>query len=203
MGICYIIGAGECKSLDFIKKENDLVICADGGLRYAEDFGIAPDITVGDFDSYGSHPVSVNVIKLPAEKDVTDTHYAVNTAFEKGYTSFRFYGMLGGRIDHTLANIQLLKLIKDKGGDGVLIGDDYDVFLVKNEKTVIKGKKGNYVSVFSYSEKSRGVTIKGLKYEVEDITLTDSNPLGVSNEFKEESAAVEVEDGVLLIALQK
>lgn len=203
MGVCFVIGAGECNGLDFEKTENDFVICADGGLRYAEKFGVAPDLIVGDFDSYGSVPSACSVIALPREKDETDTHYAVKIALERGYNQFRLYGMLGGRIDHTLANIQLLMYITEKGGSAVLVGDDYDITIVKNNRLKLNGLKGKYVSVFSYSPQSNGVTIKGLKYEVSDISFAYDNPLGVSNEFTDEEAFVEVKDGIVLIATEK
>lgn len=203
MGICYIIGAGQCSGLDIKKEKKDLIICADGGLSYAEKYKIVPDIIIGDFDSYGNIPAKGNVIVLPAEKDFTDTHFAVKTAIEKGYRRFRLYGMLGGRIDHTLANIQLLKYIVESNGEAVLVGDEFDVTMIKNSKLKLSGDKGNYVSVFSCIEKSCGVNIKGLKYEVTDFVLTDSNPMGVSNEFSDEEAVVEVADGLLLITIQK
>ena len=204
MGTCYIIGAGECNSLDFIKEEKDVIICADGGLKYAEKYGYIPDCIVGDFDSYGSTPSSLkNVIVLPKEKDETDSFYAVKMGFELGFEEFRLYGMLGGRIDHTLANIQLMMYIVDNGGNAVLIGNDYDVYLIKNGMFMFNGPKGKYISVFSYSPKSEGVTIKGLKYEVNNISFTNNNPLGVSNEFIGEIATVEVREGVLLVAVEK
>lgn len=203
MGICYIIGAGECGGMDFIPTENDYIICADGGLDYAEKYGVAPDLAVGDFDSCISKNIQVDYIKLPREKDETDTLYAVNIGFNKGFTEFRLYGMLGGRIDHTLANLQLLKYIKDKGGNACLVGDDYDVYLIKNESISLSGEKGKYVSVFSNSAQSNGVAIKNLKYEVYDFMLSDGYPVGVSNEFTDNCATVSVEEGELIITVQK
>ena len=188
MGVCFVIGAGECNGLDFEKTENDFVICADGGLRYAEKFGVAPDLIVGDFDSYGSVP---------------SAHYAVKIALERGYNQFRLYGMLGGRIDHTLANIQLLMYITEKGGSAVLVGDDYDITIVKNNRLKLNGQKGKYVSVFSYSPQSNGVTIKGLKYEVSDISFAYDNPLGVSNEFTGKCAEITFGSGTLMLIFGK
>ena len=203
MGICYILGAGECNKVDFIKEKNDFVICADGGLEYAEKFGITPDLVVGDFDSLGRKPELNQVIVLPKEKDDTDTHYAIKKGFEKGYTNFLLYGMLGGRIDHSLANIQLLVYILNHGGSAVLKGDEFDVTAVKNGKIMLNGNKGNYVSVFSHTPLSNGVGIHGLKYEVDDFVLFSDNPLGVSNEFTGSDATVEVKDGILIVTVQK
>ena len=203
MGICYIIGAGECNNIDFVKDKDDYIICADGGLGYARKFGITPDLIVGDFDSFGSVPTDGSVIILPCEKDVTDMHYAVMNGLEKGYSNFRIYGALGGRIDHSLGNIQLLMYITDNGGNAFLVGNEFDITLLKNSKIMFNGKCGKYISVFSYTSESKGVTIKGLKYELTDAVLTNNNPLGVSNEFTDDIASVEVLDGALLITIQK
>ena len=62
----------------------DFIICADGGLKYAQKAGVIPDLAVGDFDSLGHDPRGVNVIKVPVEKDDTDLQLALSIAVEKG-----------------------------------------------------------------------------------------------------------------------
>lgn len=203
MGKCVIIAAGQCDKIDYIKSQGDFVICADGGLKYAQKFGIEPDLIVGDFDSYGKVPNGKEVVALPCEKDKTDTHYAIDCGFERGYNTFLLYGMLGGRVDHLFANLQLLSYVLNKGGTAVIVGDSFDITAIKNGGLCIKGEKGKYVSVFSFGEKSKGVTIKGLKYEVFNVAFSNDNPLGVSNEFGYEDAFVEVKDGILIIMCEK
>lgn len=199
MNKCYIIAAGECGKLSFEKKSGDLVICADGGLAYAKASGINPDLVVGDFDSFGSIPKDENIIVHPREKDETDTHLAINCALERGYTDIVMYGMLGGRLDHTYANIQLLSYLCEKGARGVIVGKDYTVTAIKNERLTLEKRNSGMISVFSFTQESRGITISGLKYEVENFTLKSWYPMGVSNEFTGKEAFIEVNDGTLVI----
>ena len=58
-----------------------------------------------------------------------------------------------------------------------------------------------HVSVFSYTERCWGVTLRGLSYPLEDGELDQNFPLGVSNSMVEDSASVSVKEGSLLIIL--
>ena len=108
MAVCYVVGAGDCTSLDFEKKSGDLIIAADGGYKYLVSARIKPDILIGDFDSLGDIPENENIIRLNPVKDITDMDAAVKIGLDKGYSEFVIYGALGGRFDHSLANIQLI-----------------------------------------------------------------------------------------------
>lgn len=203
MSTCYIIGAGQCGKLNINLCDGDYVICADGGLKYAEESGITPDFVIGDFDSCGRVPDYENIEVFPAEKDETDTHLAVKRAIESGFDTVHMFGMLGGRPDHSFANIQLLSYMCQCNVRGYIETDNYMLTAIKNSFLSVVGEKGKYISVFSYTEKSRGVNIKNLKYEVSDFVLESSVPLGVSNEFTEKDAYISVEDGMLIIMWEK
>lgn len=197
MGICCIIGAGECDGIDFIPAEGDMVIAADGGLKTAEKYGIVPDLTIGDFDSLGYVPSAA--MRLPAEKDVTDTYAAICRGRELGYSKFVLYGGTGGRTDHTLANIQTAAGLS-RQGIVLLIKDGSRVIRAVTDSTInfdisLKG----VISVFAHTEVCRGVTLSGLKYPLTDYTLTSDFPLGVSNEFTGVPSSVTVESGTLVI----
>ncbi|MGN1195171.1 MAG: thiamine diphosphokinase [Acutalibacteraceae bacterium] len=138
MGVCYIIGAGDADKINIKAERGDYVICADGGYGKALSNEIKPDLTVGDFDSYGKIPNEKSIIVHPAEKDDTDSMLAVKCGLERGYRTFIMYGMLGGRLDHTFANIQLLGFICEHGGKGILVGEKYNVTAVKNDKISFK-----------------------------------------------------------------
>lgn len=203
MNTCYIIGAGEADKIKIERDESDYIICADGGLRYAEKFSIVPDIVVGDFDSYGTVPEFENIIVHPTQKNETDSHLAINIGLEKGYRRFVMFAMLGGRLDHTYANFQLLSYLCQKGASGVLIGKRENATIIKNASLSFSRNERGMISVFSFSPESRKITIKGLKYEVNDFTMYSSYPRGVSNEFVGKDAFISVEDGELLIILEK
>ena len=202
-GVCYIIGAGEDCGLDFVPRAEDLLIAADQGYARAKQAGLQPDLIVGDFDSLGCVPEEKNVVVLPTVKDVTDTWAAVELGKARGYRSFRLYGCTGGRVDHTLANLQTLAALAKEGMTGVLV-DRTQILTALSCGTMEFGpEKTGFLSVFSYSERCRGVTLRGLKYELENAELTSFFPLGVSNEFVGKQACVTVGEGVAILVFDR
>ncbi len=224
-----LIGAGELNAnMALVIKnnllENDFVIALDGGLRFCETYHIKSDMIVGDFDSLaqtskdefeekeGSVEIAEEVLsryakdsiyRLPCEKDDTDTLAAIKMAIKKGFNRFTIYGGLGGRLSHTIANIQSLLYLKKQGLYGELVGNGSRIFLLKNESIELQPQSYHYISVFSYEEKAMGVSLKNLKYTVEDVELTNFFPIGVSNEFVGKAAEISVKQGVLLVVLEE
>lgn len=181
---------------------DDYIIACDSGYLNAVKAGITPDLLIGDFDSYsGTMKASIDVIRAPAVKDDTDTMLAVKFALNKGYRSFVFYGATGGRLDHQAANIAAGAYIAENGGRCELIDSRNRLIILKNSSIRIPKEENRSVSVFSHTDCSRGVTLKGLKYELNNATLSNLVPLGVSNEFNGDSAFIEVKSGILLIIL--
>ncbi len=201
MKICSIICGAPCKTIQKEKVEG-LIIAADKGLDYCLAQGITPDYAVGDFDSADSAvPNGIKTVTVPSEKDDTDTHLAVSLAVECGCTQFRFFCAVGGRLDHTIANIQTLLELKRNNMNGILYGDTCEVCVAADE-TVTIPKNDGYLSVFALSERAE-VSLRGVKYPVDRHTLTNTFPLGVSNEVTDESAQVIVHSGDVLIISEK
>ena len=199
---CIIIGAGDFFAPSHTEK-NDLIIAADGGYDHAIASGIVPHLFIGDMDSLESPlPESLEKITFPERKDYTDMHLAYLEGKKRGYTAFEIYGGAGGRGDHTFANISLLLAMANDGCIGKMIafGEVYTV--IKNTSLSLNGEAGKYISVFAISGNAEGVTIKGLDYEVNDVTLTPDFPLGVSNRFTEKRAEISVTNGSLLVIYQ-
>lgn len=214
---CVIISAGSFVPVDIPLYEGDYCIACDAGFKYAQEMGILPDLIVGDFDSASEQDPIVlrsieeialhdpdRIVRLNVVKDDTDTMKAVKIGLEKGYRKFYLYGATGGkRIDHSIANIQTLLFIKHNGGKGYIMDSDKMLMIAENEEISFNVGNTGYLSVFSLSEASKGVTLKGLMYTLEDGELKNDFPLGVSNEFIiDEKASVSVKDGTLLIILQ-
>ena len=197
MNTCIIFGAAEFDRLAEPICPGDFVIAADGGLRHAISLGITPNEIIGDFDSLGYVP-DTGVV-YPVEKDDTDTMLAVRRGLELGFRRFVIYGGLEGRrLDHTVANFQTLGFLARHGAVGFLVGKDYLACAVKDGTLRFpKGAAGDF-SVFCLGPDARGVTIRGLYYEAEDITLTSFFPLGVSNHFTGREASVTVKEGTIL-----
>lgn len=204
MKTCYIVGAGDCASLTFEKQPADLVIAADGGLRYLEQAGITPDLVLGDFDSLGYVPQAESILQLPVEKDLTDLQAAVNYARERGYCRFRFYGALGGnRISHSIANLQMLCALAEANCDAEMVDPHCRALALHSGTLCLPAQEHGFVSVFAGNDHCLGVTIHGLKYPLKNHTLDQRFPLGVSNEFVGLPAELSVQDGTLLIILEQ
>ena len=114
--ICYVVGAMSLSlSLRPSPAPGDYVIAADRGYDSLMAYGVTPDLVVGDFDSLGYTPQHPNVTQLPAEKDDTDMVFALRRGLELGYRRFVLLGGLGGRLEHTLGNLQLLDWLSTQG----------------------------------------------------------------------------------------
>lgn len=209
-GNCIIIGAGDLTvgSIPY-NSEKDYVIAADGGLMYCQVLELEPDLIIGDFDSLdGEFGESVKVIRencpqkvvtLPCEKDDTDLLAAVKQGLKLGYRSFRLYGANGSRLEHTIANIQTLKYLKEQDAVGYIMDGNGMILLAQNETVSFRDSMEGYVNVFAMNEEAHGVTIRGLKYELDQATLTNGMPIGISNEFIGVQSDITVENGTLLI----
>ncbi len=202
-GICYVVGAGENYGLDFTVQAGDYVIAADAGFVLLEREKIAVDLAIGDFDTMQCRPRHPNVILLDTEKDDTDMRAAVLEGIRAGYEIFCIYCGTGGRMEHTIANIQLLAELSQQGRQGFLFGKEAVITAVTNGSVSFPENASGYLSVFSHSDRSDGVYLKGLKYELENAVLTNTYPLGVSNEFIGEKSKVLVERGTLLLVFPR
>ena len=197
--ICHIAGAAEVNEAVTVKRPGDFVIAADGGLALLKRLQVEPDLILGDFDSLGAVPEGGNVLRYPSEKDDTDMLLAVREGLSRGYRVFSMTGGLGGRLDHTLANIQTLLFIARSGGIGFLHGDGTVVTAVRNGCLRFPAGRSGPVSVFCAGDRAEGVTERGLLYRLDGAVLTNDRPLGVSNEFTGAAAEIAVKNGELVI----
>lgn len=198
--ICYIIGAYHGQEACICPTEEDLVIAADGGYEALEALGVTAQLVVGDFDSLGYVPGEESVIRHPVRKDDTDTLLALRLGLERGYRNFVLVGVLGGRLDHSFANLQALLFLRDHGARGVLYGDGTAVTAITDGSVSLTGQ-GPF-SVFSMDPLAQGVTLDDVSYCLKDGTLTNAFPLGVSNEFTDRPAHIQVQKGTLLLMWQ-
>ena len=197
--LCWIFCALEPGDIRLRKEPGDLVIAADRGYAHAKKAGIAPDLILGDFDSLGEVPPEDGVLVFPKEKDYTDAWLAVAEGKKRGFARFCLFGALGGRIDHSAANLQLLSSLAGEGKRGYLLGDGYAASVIGNGELRFAPRPDGRISVFAFGGDAVGVTIEGLKYALSDGKLDTAFPLGVSNEFCGKSARVAVKDGQILV----
>ena len=207
-GKCILIGAGDLTVGEIQRKENDFVIALDGGLGYCDFLQLEPELIIGDFDSVTEgerealetieRAIPEKVIRLKPEKDDTDMLYALKHALNLGYREFRLYAATGGRLDHTLANLQCLLYLKNHDATGYLMDGNGMILVIKDEKISFRENMEGYVSLFCMGERAEGVTIKGLKFPLEDYVMTNDFPIGISNEFIGEKAEISVRKGELV-----
>jgi thiamine pyrophosphokinase len=199
---CIIIGAGNFVNELIRKEKDDLLICADAGYTYIKDKNIEVDLLVGDFDSIKELPENINIYKLPKEKDETDLYVAILEGIKKGYKEFEIYGSLGGRIEHSIANIQILVNLAKQNIKATLI-DQNTMINVLTEGTHIYNKElKGYISLFSYTDEAC-ITIKNLKYELDHKLITNIFPLGIDNEFIDLESLVTIHQGMVLSIINK
>ena len=200
MKTCLIISGGEYHPLpDNLKY--DFLIAPDHGYDYAMKMGVVPDLILGDFDSacYDKESIKdIPVESFPVCKDDTDTMLSIKKALSLGYEHIIIVCALGKRFDHAFANIQSMAYVASHGGMCEVYGNGEYLRTICNETATLNRKKGYSLSLFSLTDSCEGVSIKGSAYDCEDITLTNTFPLGVSNKWKDDVVTVSARTGILL-----
>ncbi len=200
---CWIFCGAPSKEFNIYPPQNSYVIAADGGYSLVKKLGIKPDLILGDFDSLSENiPDDCQVIKAPAEKDDTDTMLAVKKALSMGFDDITLASSIGGRLDHTYANIQTLAYIIDNNAKCCMVGEHDIVYLLNKGEYIFNKIINMYFSIFSYG-KSAIVSTTGTKYNLTEYFLTDKFPLGVSNEIIEQNCNLSVKEGQILVIFSK
>ncbi|MBQ9784387.1 MAG: thiamine diphosphokinase [Clostridia bacterium] len=184
--------------------EGDLVIAADAGLLTARRMGVHVDLAVGDFDTLGAPDVEkeTEVVRLPAEKDVTDTQYAVELALRAGVREIVFVGSLEGRLDHTLSLLGILESLWERKEGRVLAlatNGKNRVRFFRDSGTILPRSQYRYFSVLAADPVVKGVTLEGCKYPLSRAKITRVHQFAVSNEIVGNCALVEVRRGGVFV----
>lgn len=200
-GTCLIVAGAPYYALADVPTA-DYVIACDLGYRHARALSLTPDLIVGDFDSYqGARPTDVPTVVLPVEKDDTDTGYAVRYAVEHGYRDIRVLYALGGRLDHTVANLQTATRAAEDGARVTLYGEGVRAFVFASGALRLEVTAGEWLSVLSLADRTTGVSVRGAHYTLENATLRSDYPLGVSNRAEGEVIVEITGEGVLAVML--
>lgn len=180
----------------------DNIIAVDKGLEILDECKIEPNYIIGDFDSVNTRIVNrynnANIIKLNPEKDFTDTHMAIKLALEIKSSYIVILGAIGTRIDHTIANIHVLKECMERKIMCEIINENNKIMLINKSCYIDLDKKYKYVSLIPLTTNVTGVTLKGFKYLLKNATLTIGESVGVSNEQMEKKATIELKEGILI-----
>lgn len=200
-GRCVVIGGGIIsdykKTSEFVRAE-DFIICADKGYLHCKAMGLNAELIVGDFDSSPCpEDAGCKVVKLNRDKDETDLFIAVSEGYRLGYRKFLLLGCLGGRFDHTYANLTLMAHWLENKAEIILKDEKNEIRLLEPGSHIFTKRKG-YISFFAYSEKVEEFTLEGFKYPLRGFSLSNSCGLCVSNEMEEDKCTVSFSSGRLL-----
>lgn len=185
----------------------DVILAADSGMDFLYRTKILPDIIVGDFDSVDPEVLEffceheeIDICALNPVKDDTDTEFAIREAIRRGAHEITIIGGTGTRLDHVLGNISLLGIGLEEDVRMELL-DANNRIRMTDHSVVLKKKQqyGKYLSLLPYSEKVTGVTLRGVKYLLDNYTMGGFNSLGISNEIVDEEASIELKSGRLLV----
>lgn len=180
------------------RQEDDYVIGADQGALFLARSGHTFDLALGDFDSVTHAELKLitkfanDVERVPSEKDETDTDLAVTRALSMNAEKIIIVGGLGGRFDHSLANVSLLRR-----GNVTLVTDDVIMYMLTPNTYDIENHY-KYISLFAI-EDIKGLTLKGFKYDLDAVDLSVGDPLGISNQGE---GMISFEEGLLLVIHQ-
>ncbi len=229
-GPCLIVGGGEI-DMEWARGfaasiPSAMTIACDSGIMFFYENGKqCPDLFVSDDDSADPEMIEYYADKeqtlkhaLPVQKDMTDSEEALKIALQAGCDPIYMIGMTGGRLDHTLGNIQMLHKAADAGVHAYLIDAHSRALLVSAAEDaayeggagigqgagrVIRLHKdkayGQYFSLFALGGPVSALTITGAAYPLKNATLTGADSIGVSNQFAEDEVVISFEKGYLLI----
>lgn len=183
----------------------DIVIAADSGYENARLTATSVSHLVGDFDSFpggdpeSTVPRSVEILRVPAEKDATDTQIAVSIALEKGAEEIVIIGGLSGRLDHTLSNLAILESLAESHVHAVITDGQSRARFIRSTSYLIARTQYRYLSLIAADETVKGVSLDGCKYPLKNAKLSRSFQYAVSNEITGNCALISVKKGGIYI----
>jgi thiamine pyrophosphokinase len=187
-------------------QDTDLIIGADGGAARALAWGLQPHLVIGDMDSLPDEAqgklttLGCRFVEHPRAKDETDLELALTHAAEAGVQEIVILGALGGRLDHTLANVLLLTLPQLTGLSVRIVNGDEEALVIRGGETVtLEGQQGDLVSLLPLGGDACGVTTTGLTWPLQGDILRFGFSRGVSNVMAEAVARIKLERGYLMV----
>ncbi len=202
-----IFANGDLPDIDKVRailRDDDYIICADGGTRHASALDLKPALVIGDMDSADSALLKklqadgVPLELYPRDKNETDLELAIQRAIELGPRKVVIVAALGGRMDQTLANIALLSDIRLSTFD-FRLDDGVEEILFCRDQAEIKGRSGDIVSLIPWGGPVHGVQTQDLKWQLNSETLYPDKTRGISNEMISDVANIKISKGLLLI----
>ena len=189
-------------------KEEDYLIGVDKGCNCLYEYGLKPNLILGDFDSAKAEVINyykeslVEFVKFKPEKDYSDTDLACRKAMETGAKQILLFGATGTRVDHTLGNIGLQLNAFNEGIIIEIIDDNNRTYLI-NKNTKIQAKDRGIISFHAISEVVKNINITGAKYDLVDYDMTLFEPRAICNEFIGEDINITFDSGIIMVIFSK
>jgi thiamine pyrophosphokinase len=203
---CVVFAGGDLERPEVLKERltgREYILAADGGARYALALGLTPRKVVGDMDTLGADELrelrgmGAEILVFPKEKDESDTLLALRNAVESGYADIEIWGALGGRFDHSAANIVLLTHPLAAGVRVQLFTWNQRIFIPERGQA-IDGAPGDLISFFPMGGDVTGIQTRGLQYQPKGGRLKFNYVMGLSNVMLARTCAISWETGILL-----
>ncbi len=208
---CVIIASGDLAySDDIVKiiKDAQMIISADGGAKHLRVLNILPHVMIGDFDSINSDDhlffkkKKIKILTYPLKKNYTDTDLCVSHALKHKASDITLLGVTGTRLDHTLANIFLLKKLALLNISARIIDKHNELYIV-TDYLELKGKPDEFLSIIPITRAVSGITLTGLEYPLKNADMKMGDTLGISNVFKKFTVSISINKGIVIVTKSK
>ena len=213
-----LVAASSFNAYDFVMRQAanpfDEIVAVDVGYSFLKSIESTPTHALGDFDSLGYVPRDVPVITFPEEKDDSDLALALDWCLDQQFDAVTVYGAFAGRLDPTLSSLQAMTHYALRAGQPVEgVGQNHRLVALpggcsmtftlegQDEHFLSQEKDERAVSVIAQTDIVKGLTIRGLKYELEQGTLTNTVSLGLSNELVGREATIFLEQGCVIVIM--
>ncbi|NQU64761.1 MAG: thiamine diphosphokinase [SAR324 cluster bacterium] len=185
--------------------KSDFRVCADGAAAVCREYGLQPDVILGDLDSLDVEDktyFSASAIIEMADQDTTDGEKAIQHCIANGFQVIKLFGALGKRVDHTIYNLGLLRKFHYQVEEFSIITNDEILILIGTDKT-FSAPPGTKISLLPIFGKVKDVTTSGLTYSLQNKSLELGFYSSISNCFKSDSATVALSSGLLLVVIER
>ena len=208
---CVIISGGSIEDAfaleQVCKIQPEIIIGVDSGLKFLYRNQIMPTHIVGDFDSvepaiiaFYKQETQVPIREFNPVKDASDTEIALKLAIELGAGQVWIIGGTGTRLDHVMANIQILKIAFDYGIQAYILDECNRISVWENKIHLRKEKCfGKYFSLFPFGGEVEDVSIVGAKYPLSHYRMSACESRCVSNEYQEEEVLITFPKGMIIL----
>jgi thiamine pyrophosphokinase len=170
-------------------------VALDGAACLFEKNHLLPSVLMGDFDSIDPELLdrwrhAEISLQHRGDQNYTDLEKAIRFAISFGARDIVILNALGGRMDHTLANIFFLKKYIHRDRRMVISDGTQYVECLRNETRELDAPAGSYCGFFGMPRAT--VSSTGLKYEMKNFPLRLGVQESVANEFYSDTARIVV-----------